>query len=91
MKYIFIWLILYCFHTVYCVTMHRSCKDVLNEKGTNATDGEYDIYLENRIGVKIYCHGKLPKPLLTRQKFSFRNNPKHLDPSYKMDLDFLLF
>ena len=26
--------------------------------------------------------------LVIRQSFSFQNNPKNLDPSYKMDLDF---
>lgn len=68
MKFIFIWLILNCFHNVCGVSMYRSCKDVLNDKGANATDGEYVIYLENKIGVKIYCHdfsSGQPKEFLT--------------------------
>ena len=59
MSYIFLWIILSGINNARSFSTYKSCKDVLTEKGQNATDGEYILFLENGIGVSIYCHGKL--------------------------------
>ena len=41
--------------------------------------GIYTMWYRNQFAYRI--------SLVIRQSFSFQNNPKNLDPSYKMDLD----
>ena len=57
--YLCICFVLNCVTRVHAFSVYRSCMDVLNVKRRNATDGEYVIFLENNVGVSIYCHGKL--------------------------------
>ena len=47
-----------CVTSVHTIYVYKSCMDVLNDKGQNATDGEYVLFLENKVGISIYCHGK---------------------------------
>lgn len=58
--YFIAYFVLFCWSSVQSVDVFRSCLDVLNSAGRNSTkDGEYTIFLENKVGVSIYCHGKL--------------------------------
>lgn len=41
-----------------CLTEYKTCADVATSLGSNATDGEYVLYLNRNVGVSIYCTGK---------------------------------
>ena len=62
-------LMLFCVTGVHTISMYKSCMDVLNDKGQNATDGEYVVFLENKVGISIYCHGKFHSIKLLIESF----------------------
>ena len=54
----FLWILLCVIQNGQCFVVYKTCLDVFNDLGQNATDGEYILFQENGVGVEIYCHGK---------------------------------